>query len=234
MTTGRRSPGQDGTAARRAVDTAAESPVDPATPQDGSDSGSSDATRTGRAGSSAAGPDQSEPAAAGAEPVGDLQDAASSALARARAAAAAKGLRPGMRPARRRPRREETPYTGPGTDARDPVLLGEQLGRMLSERGWQVDLAAGSLMARWPDIVGPELAGHARPETFENGVLTIRASSTAWATQLKLLSPTLLGRLAEEVGPDVVTEIAVIGPTAPSWRKGLRRAPGPGPRDTYG
>ena len=62
----------------------------------------------------------------------------------------------------------------------------------------------------------------------------MRADSTAWATQVRLLAPTLLRRLAEELGEGVVERVAVGGPVGPSWRKGLRRVPGRGPRDTYG
>ncbi len=89
-------------------------------------------------------------------------------------------------------------------------------------------------MGRWAQIVGEEIAAHVSPETFEGGTLTVRADSTAWATQVRLLAPTLLRRLAEELGEGVVERVAVGGPAGPSWRKGLRRVPGRGPRDTYG
>ena len=45
----------------------------------------------------------------------------------------------------------------------------------------------------------------------------------------------LLGSIAEAVGPDVVHELRVHGPSAPSWSRGPRRtSDGRGPRDTYG
>jgi predicted nucleic acid-binding Zn ribbon protein len=63
----------------------------------------------------------------------------------------------------------------------------------------------------------------------------VRADSTAWATQLRLLESTLMGRLAEEVGEGTVTELRVAGPGAPSWSRGRHRVQdGRGPRDTYG
>jgi predicted nucleic acid-binding Zn ribbon protein len=84
-------------------------------------------------------------------------------------------------------------------------------------------------------VVGAEIAAHCRPEHFEDGVLAVRADSTAWATQVRLLVPSLLRKLDEEVGEGTVTKVVVQGPTAPSWRKGVRVAPGgQGPRDTYG
>lgn len=168
-------------------------------------------------------------------PLGEVEDAARAALARARANAAARGLRPGMKPRRRRVRRGMEPEGSPFASGRDPELLGDQIERMIADRGWQSDVAAGSVMSRWPDLVGEQVAAHSEPVAYEDGVLTVRADSTAWTTQLRLLTSTILARLAEDVGPDTVSELRIVGPSAPSWRKGLRRAPGGrGPRDTYG
>ncbi|GMA87053.1 hypothetical protein GCM10025868_23030 [Angustibacter aerolatus] len=56
----------------------------------------------------------------------------------------------------------------------------------------------GGVIGRWAQVVGIEVAAHSTPESFEEGVLVVRADSTAWATRLRLLAPTLLRRLAEE------------------------------------
>nr|WP_137119747.1 DciA family protein [Ornithinicoccus soli] len=161
--------------------------------------------------------------------------AAAEALARARRAARARGLRPGSKPLprRRSPDQATTGRTG-GRDGRDPALLGDQLDRLLLDRGWNADVAAGSVMGRWPSIVGADVAAHCAPVTFEDGILTVRCDSTAWATNLRLMSATLMGRIEQEAGEGVVTELRVHGPSAPSWKRGPRRTPGPGPRDTYG
>lgn len=91
------------------------------------------------------------------------------------------------------------------------------------------------MIGRWEVVVGPDIAGHCVPVAFEEGVLTVRAESTAWATQVRLLVPTLMRRLAEEVGEGTVTRVTVQGPNGPSWRRGPWTAPGAqGPRDTYG
>ena len=66
-------------------------------------------------------------------------------------------------------------------------------------------------------------------------MLTVRADSTAWATQLRLLTSSLLARLAEEVGEGTVERARVVGPGAPTWSRGRAGAQdGRGPRDTYG
>ncbi len=179
-----------------------------------------------------AGPNLDADPASGPDP--EVLDAAAlAALARARRAAADRGLRPGVVPRRRRKASQAT-YSQAGQDERDPVLIGDQFEHLLGERGWQVDIAAGSVMGRWAHIVGPGVAAHSQPVGFQDGILTVRAESTAWATQLRYMTSQLIQRIETEIGPGTITELKIVGPTAPSWRHGPRRSLGPGPRDTYG
>ncbi len=117
---------------------------------------------------------------------------------------------------------------------RDPEGLGTVFSRMLSERGWRSPVAVGSVLARWGEIVGSDIAAHCVPESFDADTVLVRCDSTAWATQLRLITPQVLQRFEAELGAGVVTRLSVIGPAAPSWRKGGRSVKGRGPRDTYG
>ena len=177
---------------------------------------------------------------AGAE--GD-QDAARTALNRARSAALAGGHRRSLRPGGPPPARRGEPdaarsrsgSSGARPDGRDPQPVAGSLGRLVTERGWDRPVAVGGVLGRWRQVVGDELDRHCRPERFEGGVLTVRADSSAWATQVRLLGPTVLRRLAEDLGEGVVDRLVVRGPSAPSWRAGPRVvSDGRGPRDTYG
>ncbi|MEP7161876.1 MAG: DciA family protein [Dermatophilaceae bacterium] len=168
--------------------------------------------------------------------------AAAAALARARESARARGLRPGAGRGRSHrqgipgtSRGREATYSSSGRDGRDPVTLGDQLDHLVVDRGWSDDVAVGAVISRWPATVGPEVAQHARPESFEDGVLSVQADSTAWATNLRFLSEGILAKIAIDTGEGVVTELRILGPSAPSWRRGRRSASGGrGPRDTYG
>ena len=60
------------------------------------------------------------------------------------------------------------------------------------------------VFGRWEELVGGEVARHCTPETFTDGKLVVRTDSTAWATQLKLLAPTVVRRLNEELGHGTV------------------------------
>lgn len=173
-------------------------------------------------------------------------DLARDALAAARAATAerraAAGGGNGGSGARRPVRRTGTGlgrsrrggWSGSRDDERDPQSLGRLASRLSADRGWAPRLATGSVFGRWAELVGEEVAEHARPESLRDGVLTVQADSTAWATQLRLLQRQLLARLASGLGDGVVTGMRIHGPSAPSWRRGPRHVSGRGPRDTYG
>jgi predicted nucleic acid-binding Zn ribbon protein len=160
--------------------------------------------------------------------------AAREALARARRLARERGLRPGAPGTRTGRASRHTGREAATPSARDPHPVGEELDRLLAGRGWEAEVQVGAVVGRWPAIVGDTVAAHVAPVAFEGSSLTVQADSTAWATQMRLLSSTVLARIESEVGPGVVTEIVVRGPGGPTWRKGPLRAPGPGPRDTYG
>jgi predicted nucleic acid-binding Zn ribbon protein len=148
--------------------------------------------------------------------------------ARARAAADARGTRGASRAAARNAERTARP-TG------EPVAFGAALKDVLADRGWETQAAGASVLSRWPELVGPQVAAHCQPTRLRDGELVIEAESTAWATQLRLLSRTLLQKLRDQLGPDVVRTLVVRGPSSPDWRHGrLRVTGGRGPRDTYG
>jgi len=126
----------------------------------------------------------------------------------------------------------QTPSSRPRRD--DPQRLGQAIGGLLDQHGWQQRAAIGSVFGRWAEIVGPDLAAHTRPDSFADGELAVTADSTAWATQVRLLAPQLVRRLAAELGDGTVRRVRVRGPQAPRQRGGWRVPGGRGPRDTYG
>ncbi|MFG1666034.1 DUF721 domain-containing protein [Streptomyces sp. Y7] len=127
--------------------------------------------------------------------------------------------------------------SGARADGRDPMALGSAINRLITERGWETPAAVGGVMGRWPQIVGDDVAKHCVPEKYDEDerVLVVRCDSTAWATNLRLLAPTLVARLNEDLGHGAVKVLKVQGPGGPPRRYGPLRAPGStGPGDTYG
>ena len=134
-----------------------------------------------------------------------------------------------------RSRRVDPSASGAHPDDRDPQLLDATIGRLIADQGWATDVRVHGVFTRWDQIVGREVAQHCTPQSFDDGRLVVRTDSTAWATQLKLLAPTVVRRLNEELGDGTVRFIDAVGPTAPSWKRGPRSVrDGRGPRDTYG
>ncbi|BBX75628.1 DUF721 family protein [Mycobacterium shinjukuense] len=159
-------------------------------------------------------------------------------LQEARAAARARGRDVGWgRAAPVAPRRvagKRRGWSGPGPDVRDPQLLGRLARELATKRGWSIRVAEGTVFGRWSAMVGQQIADHATPTALSDGVLSVAAESTAWATQLRIIQAELLAKIAAAVGSGVVTSLKITGPAAPSWRKGSRHIAGRGPRDTYG
>lgn len=124
--------------------------------------------------------------------------------------------------------------TGTGRSRWDPKPLKNVVGEITTGFGWNTTISIASIVLKWNEIVGPTNAEHCPIETFDDHVLVVRASSTAWANQMRLLLPMVERRIQDELGPDVVKQVIIRGPSGPSWKKGRWSVPGRGPRDTYG
>jgi predicted nucleic acid-binding Zn ribbon protein len=152
-------------------------------------------------------------------------DLAKKALARARS---------GARIPSRATRRSRPQFA----DDRDPKTVDAVMRTWLQDQGYEAQMGSGSLIARWQEIVGAQLADHVVPDvvrdTDSGRELVLRADSTAWATQVRLLIPQIHGRIRALLGAGVVDRISVMGPAPPRRPTGPRRVPGRGPRDTYG
>ena len=122
-------------------------------------------------------------------------------------------------PGPRRPRR------GGRARREDPQPLSMALDGLLGDQGWRTAAAVGSVFGRWDQLVGPDMAAHTRPERFSDGELVVLADSSAWATQVRLLTSAVLRRLNEELGHGTVTRVVVRGP-APPRRMGPLRVRG--------
>lgn len=168
----------------------------------------------GTAGTASAAAASGEPAA----PAKSGIELAREALAQAKADALKRGTLPGQG-GRRKGAAKPVRTRDPGRGG-DPKAFGAAIRELLATRGWEQRAAVGGVFGNWAGIVGPELAEHTRPERFEEGELTVAADSTTWATQLRLLSSTLVRRLNEELGHGTVRRVKVVGPASGPRRTG--------------
>jgi predicted nucleic acid-binding Zn ribbon protein len=134
-----------------------------------------------------------------------------------------------------RKRAKKTPgSSAPFGVGREPDLLAGIIEGLTAKLGWNSPLAQADLLASWVEIAGTETAEHSTPTAIDDGLLTVRCDSTAWATQLRLMRSEIATKIAQRFPMAGITQVRFEGPNAPSWKKGPRTIPGRGPRDTYG
>jgi predicted nucleic acid-binding Zn ribbon protein len=124
--------------------------------------------------------------------------------------------------------------TRPFDKGREPSSASSTLDALINDFKWTGEIGEAELFNSWSKIVGEDTAAKSTPETLIDGILTVRCSSTAWATQLRLMRETILEKLKADYPSLPVTEIKLLGPAGPSFKRGPRSVPGRGPRDTYG
>jgi len=117
---------------------------------------------------------------------------------------------------------------------RDPKPASAGIDEILNNFGWQNQIAQAELFAKWHEIVGDLNGANSTPENLNQGTLSVRCKTTAWATQLKLMQPQILQNIQSKYPTLAIENIKFVGPQAPSWKKGQKSVPGRGPRDTYG
>ena len=122
----------------------------------------------------------------------------------------------------------------PYGSGREPRSVESEVAALFEMPGWKENVQVAGVTARWRDVVGDAIADHCSEVAFEAGIVRVRASSTAWATQLGTMAGHIRQLLNEAIGTEVVAEVRIAGPTGRSWVKGHRTVRGRGPRDTYG
>lgn len=138
------------------------------------------------------------------------------------------------RDARRRETAARNETTVPYGLGRDPRGIDDVLDRLTRSMGWSSPLAKSELLVAWPKLVGDEVAAHTDPVSVEEGLLTVKCDSTAWAQQLRSMRSMVLAQIAQQHPEAGIESVRFIGPDTPSWKRGPRAIPGRGPRDTYG
>jgi predicted nucleic acid-binding Zn ribbon protein len=91
-----------------------------------------------------------------------------------------------------------------------PTTLDQTLRELVRRRGWEERLRGASAWSRWDAIVGTELAARCEPVRLVRGVLTIRAESQVWATQLRYLVTRLQVNVNEHLGAGSVREVRIV------------------------
>ena len=96
-----------------------------------------------------------------------------------------------------------------------PVRIDRPLARVLRHLGVPSTDALSSLAVIWAEVVGPAVASHAVPVTFQHGRLLVRVDDPAWASQLRWMEQQVLTRLRALPGYDKAVALEIrVGPAA--------------------
>ena len=77
-----------------------------------------------------------------------------------------------------------------------PTAVGEALRSYLARSGLATRLAQAQVIPDWPGLVGPQIARVTAPESVTpDGTLFVRVATSAWMTELQLMTPEILARV---------------------------------------
>ncbi len=86
--------------------------------------------------------------------------------------------------------------------------LGSILSSLLKNLGLEERVKVGRLFSSWEEIVGEQIARHAKPVEYSRGVLVVSVDSSAWLAELsQYMKPEILKKLREQSGDLVIKDI---------------------------
>jgi predicted nucleic acid-binding Zn ribbon protein len=121
-----------------------------------------------------------------------------------------------------------------GKPGRDYSSLSSVVMKISNNETWKSHLTVADIAQNWAKYVGSSIAEHTQVAEFDNGVLVLRADSTAWSTQLQYLLPSLKKKIQAQLGNFALRDVVIKGPNSYSFKRGMYSVPGRGARDTWG
>lgn len=95
------------------------------------------------------------------------------------------------------------------SDRDGPRKLGASFEQMMRHMGAPDTDVLRAVFVQWPEIVGEEVAAHARPSAIDGRTLVVVADHTTWASQLRWLEEQLVYRIARVSGSDRINAVKV-------------------------
>jgi predicted nucleic acid-binding Zn ribbon protein len=77
-----------------------------------------------------------------------------------------------------------------------PMRIGDAIANYVSRSGLAARLSQAEVIPDWTRLVGPQIAAVTRPERVAaDGTLFVRVATSAWMTELQLMTPDIMARL---------------------------------------
>jgi len=86
--------------------------------------------------------------------------------------------------------------------------VGSVLQSLLRELGLEQRVKVGQFFSLWEEIVGEQIARHARPVEYMRGVIWVSVDSSAWLAELsQYMKPELLKKLRRRSGSITIKDV---------------------------
>jgi hypothetical protein len=92
----------------------------------------------------------------------------------------------------------------------EPIPIGEVLDHLMAEQVFARGMPVARLAAAWSDVVGERLASETAPASFEEGVLTVTATTGPWGAQARFLHEEIRRRADEALGGNAVSSVRIV------------------------
>lgn len=89
----------------------------------------------------------------------------------------------------------------------DPPRIGRLLEGAIGGGGVEKSLHSARLFHSWRAIVGDQVADRCTPTSLKAGVLKVKVTTPAWATELRYLAPEMITRVNASLGGEVVKQV---------------------------
>jgi predicted nucleic acid-binding Zn ribbon protein len=101
-----------------------------------------------------------------------------------------------------------------------PYAIRQVLDDWLAKSGMGKRLDVSQVVDRWAEVVGPQIAAVTRAEAVNaEGTLWVRVASSAWANELSLMAPRILGKLNQDRRGQIREIRWLTGLSAPDQRQ---------------
>ena len=95
-----------------------------------------------------------------------------------------------------------------GSKPTAPRPIGEALAEVLKSHGLDADVARAAVLAEWPALVGPQIAGVTQARIItEDGTLVVGVRTHGWMNELSLMERALVAKVNASGGRARVVRI---------------------------
>lgn len=96
-----------------------------------------------------------------------------------------------------------------GREPDEPAPLQDALARFLRHAQLPSVDTTVSIFGRWDELVGPEVAAHARPVVLERDRLVVEVDESVWASELRWRERVVLDHLRAELGASAPAKLEI-------------------------